>query len=118
MMVRDTDYKTTDLNVLAIEQELDLDPAAEGRARRSTHERVADRRGHRSDTGHDDYSLGLEDVDLEADREEVDLEVDPEGMDLEADPDGANFGGRSQLEIDCVEYVQIDIGHDDGRALC
>ena len=57
---------------------------------------MADRRGHRSDTGHDDYSLGLEDVDLEADREEeVDLEVDPEGMDLEADPDGANFGGRS-----------------------
>ena len=56
---------------------------------------MADRRGHRSDTGHDGYSLGLEAVDLEADREEVDLEVDPEGVDLEADPDGANFGGRS-----------------------
>ena len=118
MMVRDTDYKMTDLNFLATGQELDVDPAAEGRARRSTHEQVADRRGHRSDTGHVDYLLGLEDVHLEADREEVDLEADPEGVDLEADPEGANFDGNSELKIDCVEYVQIDIGHDDGRALC
>ena len=61
---------------------------------------MADRRGHRSDTGHVDYLLGLEDVYLEADREEVDLEADPEG---------ANFDGNSELEIDCVEYVQSSL---------